>query len=325
MIFNIFSNRIDRSISITKILNYKVSRIFSNALTISRGNRKRNPMFQNISATALVFYGRKQFVEILNCYLEQNLIDNGGLLTEVIFNAKTNDTSDLEYLDRLIASHPGRYFRKNITNLKWTFETHYQSLDSERYYFKIDDDIVYIHPNAFELMLEAKLMYSDVAFVSANIINHPVLASVHAQMRAISNISALANISGEDPYCGWNSSHCGAVQHESFIKRLNENSLKFYIFSHWDFNWKDQYPRWSINLILFQGKDVVNVQPGDDENQISIDFPKQQKKHSIAVGAALAVHFAYTPQRRNGLTGTREAYFISQYANISQRVCHCVT
>lgn len=286
-------------------------------------NRKRNSTLKDIHVTALVFYGRKRFVQILNCYLEQNLVDNGGILSEVIFNAKTNNHEDLQYLDTLLASHPGRYFKKNITNLAWTFESHYRSLHPERYYFKIDDDIVYIHPNTFELMLEAKLMYSDVIFVSANIINHPILASVHAQMRAIHNISALANISGENPNCHWESAHCGTVQHESFIKRWYENSLEYYIFTVWDFDWNGQYPRWSINLFLFQGKDVTTVQPGDDEQQISVEIPKREKKRCIAVGGALAVHFAYGPQRHNGLNSARETHLLEKYTNVSKRVCHC--
>ncbi|CAF4023264.1 unnamed protein product [Rotaria sordida] len=97
------------------------------------------------------------------------------------------------------------------------------------------------------------------------------------------------------------------------------------MFSHWDFNWQEQYPRWSINFILFQGKDVATVKPGDDEHQISIVIPYVQKKHSIAVGKALASHFAYIPQRKNGLSGSKEAYLIKMYADISKRMCYCAT
>jgi hypothetical protein len=36
-----------------------------------------------------VFYGRRRYVQVLNCYLERNLAENGGLLSEVIFVSKT--------------------------------------------------------------------------------------------------------------------------------------------------------------------------------------------------------------------------------------------
>jgi len=289
--------------------------------TISTKNQTRNSIFQNIRAGAIVFYGRQRYVQILNCYLERNLIDNGGVLQEIIFVAKTNNKADLAYLDSLIASHPKRYSRKNVTNLGWSFDAHYKGLNPEQYYFKIDDDIVYIHEGALEHMLEAKIQNPDVLFVSANVINHPVLASVHGQMRAFYNISRLANISGEDPNCAWNSANCGSIQHESFLKHIHDKSLHYYIFNQWDFNWKNQYPRWSINLILFQGKDVRDVTPGDDEHQISIVIPSKQKRHSIAVGAAVAVHFAYIPQRNSGMVGAREAYFVGRYANLSRTFC----
>lgn len=33
---------------------------------------------------AIVFYGRRGTVQMLNCYLERNLLRNGGLLSEVL-------------------------------------------------------------------------------------------------------------------------------------------------------------------------------------------------------------------------------------------------
>lgn len=289
--------------------------------SVITSNRIHNPIFQNIRVGALVFYGRRRYVEILNCYLERNLIENGGILSEIIFIAKTRNELDLQYLATLVASHPGRYIQKNVTDLGWTYHAHYKGLNLDQYYFKIDDDIVYIHSNTFERMLEAKLQNPEILFVSANIINHPVLSPVHAQMRAIHNISMLANISNEDPYCAWKSINCLSLQHSSFIKHVKDETLDAYMFPHWDFNWKDAYPRWSINLILFQGQDVISVGPGDDEHQISIVIPKRRKKHSVAVGAALAVHFAYIPQRRNGMSGALETYFVEKYANISRAFC----
>ncbi|KAL8753661.1 MAG: hypothetical protein Q9184_005358, partial [Pyrenodesmia sp. 2 TL-2023] len=55
----------------------------------------------------LVFYGRRSRVEILHCYLKQNLKTNGGLLDEVIFLARTDDVEDLAFLDQLVHETPG--------------------------------------------------------------------------------------------------------------------------------------------------------------------------------------------------------------------------
>jgi hypothetical protein len=32
---------------------------------------------------AMVFFGRKRYIEILDCYLQRNLVSNGGILSEV--------------------------------------------------------------------------------------------------------------------------------------------------------------------------------------------------------------------------------------------------
>ncbi|KAL8823052.1 MAG: hypothetical protein Q9191_006222, partial [Dirinaria sp. TL-2023a] len=45
---------------------------------------------------------------------QQNLKENGGLLDEVIFLARTDSVDDLEYLDQLVGTSKG-YSRYNLT------------------------------------------------------------------------------------------------------------------------------------------------------------------------------------------------------------------
>ncbi|CAF1522657.1 unnamed protein product [Adineta ricciae] len=81
------------------------------------------------------------------------------------------------------------------------------------------------------------------------------------------------------------------------------------------------YTGWSINFILFQGKDVMGLDMGDDELQISRRIPTLQKKHSIAVGSALTVHFAYGSQRSKGLVGRTEYYLLDKYGEVAKNAC----
>ncbi|KAL8905160.1 MAG: hypothetical protein Q9207_002819, partial [Kuettlingeria erythrocarpa] len=62
---------------------------------------------RDFRVVGLVFYGRRSRVEILDCYLKQNLKSNGGLLDEIVFLARTDDADDLAYLDRLVRETPG--------------------------------------------------------------------------------------------------------------------------------------------------------------------------------------------------------------------------
>ena len=142
-------------------------------------------LYNNVSkklkynVSALVFYGRKRYVEILNCYLEKNLLVHGGILSEVIFISKTQDKEDLIYLQKLVAEHPRNYLIKNATDLGWTFHIHYRDLEPNRYYVKINDDVLYAHPDTIESILETKLSRPDANFISANAVNRPFIGALH--------------------------------------------------------------------------------------------------------------------------------------------------
>ena len=275
------------------------------------------------NVSALVFFGRRQYVEILNCYLERNLRAHSGILSEVIFVSKTQDQNDLIYLHKLVADHQGTYFIKNDTDLGWTFHAHYRDLDPNRYYVKIDDDVLYIHPDTIESMLETKLSQPDALFISANVVNHPVIGGLHLQLMALINTTQTLPKAVETgiPICDWQKSECAHLHHRSFLERIEENSLDAYMFPLWDNN-AFGYSRWSINFILFKGDEVREVGPGDDEHQISIEIPRKHRKHSLVVGKALVVHFGYIPQRRDGL---KDDNFLPRYRQIAQKVCQDIS
>ena len=75
-------------------------------------------------------------------------------------------------------------------------------------------------------------------------------------------------------------------------------------------------------FILFEGDEVREVGPGDDEHQISLEILKKHKKHSLVTGKVLVAHFGYIPQRRNGL---QDGNFIPKYRQIARKVCKDTT
>ncbi len=93
--------------------------------------------------TALVFYGRKQNVEILIKYLIANLRKNGGILDKIKFAVKTNNTNDLNYLNELLKLYP-KEFSSN-TNFdpenKNGYASMYDILKDDEYFFKIFTEI----------------------------------------------------------------------------------------------------------------------------------------------------------------------------------------
>lgn len=96
-----------------------------------------------IRVVAMVFYGRKHNVDILDCYLRQNLASNGGYLDEVWFMVHTTEKGDVKWLRKLTGGEPGYRF----VDLGDCTTGHYgciweYAVEDDTIYIKIDDDIV---------------------------------------------------------------------------------------------------------------------------------------------------------------------------------------
>ncbi|KAI4226058.1 MAG: hypothetical protein L6R36_003462 [Xanthoria steineri] len=131
----------------------------------------------------LVFYGRRSRVEILQCYLQQNLRRNGGLLDEVIFLARTADVGDLLYLDHLVNSTAG-YSRRNVTGGS-TYGQAWEVAERGTMYIKIDDDLMFIEESAISSLIATKVAHPEHLLISSNTINSPRLAWLHSHLGAI--------------------------------------------------------------------------------------------------------------------------------------------
>jgi len=81
------------------------SKIDENKPKNMAGSEWKKP--SGFKVVAMIFYGRPHQVDILDCYLQQNMVEHGGFLDEVHFMAHTTDASALEYLDNLVAATPG--------------------------------------------------------------------------------------------------------------------------------------------------------------------------------------------------------------------------
>lgn len=133
----------------------------------------------------IVFYGRRVHVDILDCYLQQNLIRNGGYLDGVLFFQNTNDRDDIDYLTQLIEHEP-RYKRIDFGDDHDNWEHMWDAyFDDSTMYFKIDDDLVYIHQSAIPTMVHTLLDHPEAHNVQANIINSPSTSWQHFHSGAV--------------------------------------------------------------------------------------------------------------------------------------------
>jgi hypothetical protein len=88
--------------------------------------------------------------------------------------------------------------------------------------------------------------------------------------------------------------------HYSFLQHLEQDDIHKYKFDLWDY----QYQRLSINFFAFRGKDIMDIFPFpqiDDEDYLTTKRPKALGRHVVVDGTGLAVHFAFSPQYREGM------------------------
>ena len=79
----------------------------------------------------------------MKCYIERNMVDNGGWLDEVLWVANTDKSDNLRYLEEIIASNP-RYKKIHPQEIArtYTYKHIWKLLERGKYYVKIDDDVV---------------------------------------------------------------------------------------------------------------------------------------------------------------------------------------
>lgn len=138
---------------------------------------------EGVKIIALVFFGRKELVKVLDCYLRRNLKKNGGLLDEVIFTVHTKLKPDLQYLDEeLLPSEPAYRRWESTGDYPWWVGSWEGVKDPNAIYIKIDDDVVFFEDHTIPAMVKRMIENPHYFAVSANVVNNPALSWVHSHM-----------------------------------------------------------------------------------------------------------------------------------------------
>ncbi|RMZ79670.1 hypothetical protein DV738_g3177, partial [Chaetothyriales sp. CBS 135597] len=138
-----------------------------------------------IKVVGLIFFGRRDRVKILNCYLERNLVENGGWLDEVVWFRNTDVEEDLEYLDQLVDEHPTYRTLKLPEGTKNAYNYAWAQLERGKFYIKLDDDVVWLADDTIPRIVTLKNNNPHYLVTSANMINSPLLGWVHYHAGAL--------------------------------------------------------------------------------------------------------------------------------------------
>jgi hypothetical protein len=102
------------------------------------------------------------------------------------------------------------------------------------------------------------------------------------------------------------------VIHHSYLEDLKINALdKWRAYERWELY---EYPRFGIACCSFIGKDFLDIidkwSGEDDEQFVTEIWPKKIRRMNCIAGRALISHYAYGPQRENGMESRKEGFKI---------------
>ena len=271
---------------------------------------------------ACIFTGRWIYLRILLPYLYRELRQNGGVVDRVIFAMIGYTEEDQSKLKNFVAAansilkddpfqflylkedpspphvpgamHLYPFYRK-------FYYTVFQRLlrNPSDVYFKMDDDIVYLHPNVFGSMINNKNT-SECFLHYGNIVTNWRCNWLHQKIGVYDkevNPKGLKIDFDPAAECGVRSPECTEMILRSFVHHYHKKQLDRYLFRGRDQTTKGQ--RFSINFFLIDA-DIVDFQRmmeagpiKGDEIWWSMQYAGSAPQTSCIVGEGLVVHFSY--------------------------------
>ena len=269
--------------------------------------------------TLVVYTGRWKFLRILLPYVYRELRKSGGVLDRVWFMMLDYDSQTLEELTDFIKV-ANRVLKEEVFEMqfmgyspgnpppkKTRFSLVYYEifaaiiLNSTNRFFKMDDDIVYIHPGTFSKMIESKnSACCNLHF--GNIVSNWRSNYLHQDMGIyddeILNPKRLKFEFSPSAYCGWKSPECAELTLRTFLHNYHQKQLDKYLFNGIELLVKRR--RFSINFFMLD-RDVIDIKAmqdvgpiyADDEQWWTVAYSSYFRQPNCIVGGGFVVHFSY--------------------------------
>ena len=307
--------------------------------SLSIANNTEHVEHKSGQVYACVFTGRWMFLRVLLPYLYRELRQNGGVVDRVLFAmlGYTNDTQvKLQHFSTAANSilqdevFQFVYLRKDPTEthdqLKLApFYTEFYYVVLQRLlqnpndvYFKMDDEMVYLHPNVFGSMLKNKNT-SDCFIHFGNIVTNWRCNWFHQEIGVFDKKVNPKGLKIEyNPFgeCGWKNAECTEMVLRAFLHHYHKKQLSKYLVPGRSLTTKGH--RFSINFFLLD-VDIVNIKQmmelgpiRDDELWWSSKYSGKASQPNCIVGEALMVHFSYSTTVKQML----ELGFLKEFENI---------
>lgn len=263
-------------------------------------------MFQDRRVVVCVPCGRERFLRVLLPYLYNR--KRFPEIDEIQLWVNTDVEADVEYIraqakadDRVrlieLGLPEGVAFDASRDHYQFNnsvYRFYRKTVEPNTLYFKVDDDIVYVHPGFFANAAAETLRNADNGFITlCNVVNVPLTTSMHQANKVLDTSKGTSD---GDPRCpvACTDGKFAVHLHRCFMKlhkdaRLGELMLPSFT------------PNRGVRIgamcylgetfRLFDG--VVNYR---DESDLTGELPRRLNREIRFVGDALCSHFAFSHQ-----------------------------
>lgn len=176
--------------------------------------------------------------------------------------------------------------------------------DPDTIYVRMDDDIVWIEPNAIERLVKARIE-NPHPFVVFPIIWNNAVATHYLQLNGhVPKEWGVVSNHCMDPY-GWADPYFAIRMHNLLLEKIEQNNVDK-LFMHTSI----QLPvghQFSVSSFAQSGTEYRKVEGhigGEEEAWHTIVQPSQQHRPNIIVPNSLVSHFSFYPQRDHLLNQT---------------------
>ncbi len=260
-------------------------------------------MYQKRKIIAVIPAGREKNMKLMVTHL----LAACDLIDECHLWVNTQNLNDLAYLENLETSRP-EFFRRVASQVPIDGNRSVSCFYREEYrqpgtiVIKLDDDIVWMGPNAIRNLLEFRLENPEYFLVFANVWNNQLCDHLHQRMGLLPgepavNWSCFGNV--------WQSGELAEWVHRNLLEALKAGATEDDLVTFYSWQLRPE-ERCSINFVCWFGEDLAALSPdgldgplgdGDDEQYLSCEAPQKLGKKNVICGSALAAHYSFFPQK----------------------------
>lgn len=246
--------------------------------------------------------GRRRYLRILAAYL----LSQRHVIARHQWWLNTSNTDDIAYIHKLCSMYPKFFsvqnrgvFSTNPADGIWQYQRMCRRPDT--LYIRLDDDIVWMHPDAISNMARYREANRRPFLVSGNIVNNAVCTYRHYHHSRTLPTGVRWPFNQRCCPVAWSDPHFAEMVHRVFLLSLRRGTPEDWYFDDVTFSGPKLF---SVNVISWLGSDMARVREIRDrvvrrgeEPFMTNTVPSRTKRNSDICGDALFAHYAYYPQR----------------------------